>query len=82
MTCSMSGLHLIATKKRTLRKVRDVPGTASRAAAVSCSINRELPTGRAVGKRPSFIVHKRKAVAEAQKIVAIWNARQAGGREL
>jgi hypothetical protein len=24
----------------------------------------------------------RKAVAEAQKIVAIWNARQAGGREL
>jgi hypothetical protein len=25
---------------------------------------------------------QRKAVAEAQKIVAIWNARQAGGREL
>jgi hypothetical protein len=25
---------------------------------------------------------ERKAVAEAQKIVAIWNARQAGGREL
>ena len=25
---------------------------------------------------------ERKAVADAQKIVAIWNARQAGGREL
>jgi hypothetical protein len=25
---------------------------------------------------------KRKAIAEAQKIVAIWNARQAGGRAL
>jgi hypothetical protein len=25
---------------------------------------------------------KRKAVADAQKVVTIWNARQAGGREL
>jgi hypothetical protein len=48
------------------------PTTASRAAADSCSINRELPTGRteipiiamgstgAVGEHPSFIVHTLK----------------------
>jgi hypothetical protein len=33
----------------------------------------------AKGKRAEV---ERKAVADAQKIVAIWNARQAGGREL
>jgi hypothetical protein len=32
--------------------------------------------------RPSGAEADRKTVAEAQKIVAIWNARQAGGREL
>jgi hypothetical protein len=33
-------------------------------------------------ERAKRVEADRKAVAEAQKIVAIWNARQAGGREL
>jgi hypothetical protein len=42
---------------------------------------RERAAARAAeeGKRAAA---ERKAIADAQKIVAIWNARQAGGREL
>ena len=40
---------------------------------------------RAAAEAPSRakrVKAERKSTAEAQKIVAIWNARQAGGREL
>jgi len=40
---------------------------------------------RAAAEAPSRakrVKAERKATAEAQKIVAIWNARQVGGREL
>jgi len=43
--------------------------------------DRERATAESAA-RAKRVEAERKAIAEAQKIVAIWNARQAGGREL